>query len=102
MTDEPSEVSFDLGRVVATPGALTALEENSVSPDDLLDRHIGGDWGDLCDEDKMANVMAIQNGSRILSAYTLPDATKIWIITDAVIDDKGGRYATTLLLPSEY
>lgn len=102
MTEEETKVSFDLGRVVATPGALAALEENNVSPDELLARHSKGDWGNLCEEDKEANNLALHSGSRILSAYFLPDETKIWVITDGVIDNKGSRYATTFLLPSEY
>jgi len=35
-------------------------------------------------------------GCRLLSAYTLSNGTKIWIITEA------DRSTTTLLLPSEY
>ena len=56
----------------------------------------------MCDEDKQANDEALQTGARILSAYFLPDETKLWIITDAVIDDEGNRQATTFLLPEEY
>jgi hypothetical protein len=42
---------FALGRVVATPGALSALEEAAVEPLDLLRRHVMGDWGEVsaCD-----------------------------------------------------
>ena len=54
------------------------------------------------DGDGKLNDQAIQDGSRILSAYLLPDETKLWIITDAAVDDQGNRQATTLLLPEEY
>lgn len=66
-------------------------------------RHIGGDWGDLDDEDKQANEDALTYGSRIFSAYLLPsfDDLKIWIITEAA-DDLGRRSSTTILFPSEY
>ena len=93
---------FDLGPVVSTPGALDAFERTEEIPSDYLARHSSGDWGDLCDEDKEANNEAIQNGSRILSAYHLLDGTKIWVITDAVIDEEHHRQATTFLLPEEY
>lgn len=92
---------FPSGQVVATPGALAALDHNVIEPRHLLDRHFSGDWGDLCEEDKQLNDEALKNGSRILSAYTLPDSTKIWVITEAVGDDDR-RSATTLLLPDEY
>jgi hypothetical protein len=101
-TQSKCRVSFHLGPIVATPGALEALERNESNGFEYLRRHCSGDWGDLCEEDKAANDDAIVDGSRILSAYTLPDGEKLWIITDGVIDANGRRYATTLLLPEEY
>jgi hypothetical protein len=59
------------------------------------------DWGDLCDEDRQANDLALIDGSRILSAYRTSLGEKIWVITEAV-DDAGNRAATTVLLPGEY
>ena len=47
---------FSLGRVVATPGALKELETLGVTPLSLLDRHISGDWSDMCKEDQQAFV----------------------------------------------
>jgi hypothetical protein len=38
---------FNLGQLVATPGALMALEKSGRSPMDFLSRHVTGDWGDL-------------------------------------------------------
>ena len=97
-------VSFSLGHVVATPGALAALERNGQAPIDYLMRHARGDWGDdLGEEDAKANADALVTGTRLLSAYRLPDDTRLWIITDGVIRPATGeRYATTLLLPEEY
>jgi len=97
-------VSFSLGRIVSTPGALSALEKAKKTPIDYLQRHAKGDWGEaLCDEDKQANDEALKHGTRLLSAYLLPDETKLWIITDGVINEATQeRYATTLLLPEEY
>lgn len=89
-------MKFEIGQVVATPGALAALEENSQNPDTFLQRHVNGDWGDLCDEDKKENDFAVEKRLRIFSAYLLQDNTKIWVITEA------DRSVTTFLLPDEY
>jgi hypothetical protein len=66
-----------------------------------LFRHLAGDWGDLDPEDIDSNNEALQDGSRLFSAYHLERAGKIWIITEAAADD-GQRSATTILFPSEY
>jgi hypothetical protein len=87
---------FPLGRVVATPGALRALEEADQTPIEFLERHQAGDWGELCNEDKMENEFSVRNGFRILSAYRTRNDVKLWVITEA------DRSATTLLLPHEY
>jgi hypothetical protein len=93
--------SFKLGQVVATPGALAALDKAGQSPWEFLSRHLAGDWGIVDEEDKAANDQAVKDGSRILSAYLLNTNEKLWIITEAT-DDHGQRSATTLLLPEEY
>jgi hypothetical protein len=90
------QARFRLGAVVATPGALAALEQSGDLPGPLLLRHLTGDWGELDEHDQAENERSIRDDCRILSAYTLSDGTKIWIITEA------DRSATTLLLPSEY
>ena len=93
---------FKLGQVLATPGALAALEKASQGVWEFLSRHVVGDWGVVDAEDKAANDQSVQDGSRILSAYILKDGqTKVWVITEAT-DDNGNRAATTLLLPDEY
>lgn len=92
---------FPLGQVVATPGALDALATAGQAAEEFLNRHHRGDWGDVGDEDAALNDEAIQDGSRLLSAYHLKTGIKIWIITEAA-DDDGERSATTLLLPDEY
>jgi hypothetical protein len=95
------QVRFPLGQVVATPGALEALERVHSAGIEYLRRHATGDWGIVCEEDKQANEAALKTGARLMSAYFLPDETKLWIITEAV-DDAGNRLATTFLLPDEY
>lgn len=92
---------FRLGQVVATPGALEALQEAGQVPFEFIARHAKGDWGELYKEDRQLNDEAVKDGSRILSAYRLKTGVKVWIITEAA-DDHGNRAATTCLLPEEY
>jgi len=92
---------FRLGQTVATPAALEAIQQAGQSPAEFLDRHVRGDWGNLSAEDRALNDEAVQDGSRILSAYGTRAGEKIWVITEAT-DDRGHRSATTILLPDEY
>ena len=94
--DFTAPARFSTGQLVATPTALSVLVSLRVSPWSLLERHIHGDWGDLDEHDCQENERALQEGDRLLSAYSLSDGTRLWIITEA------DRSATTLLLPAEY
>ena len=92
---------FSPGKVVATPGALEALQQANQSVWVFLARHLAGDWGEVDAHDKAANHKALKDGSRLLSAYTLNTGTTIWLVTEAQ-GDNGNRAATTALLPEEY
>ena len=85
---------FKPGTIVATPGALE-LAEQGLDLLAYLQRHLKGDWGDLCQEDKAENNFSLRSGFRLLSSYNTP-LGKLWIITEA------DRSATTFLLPDEY
>jgi len=105
---------FSLGRLYATPRALSLLEEirDAGKPysvrrakefDDPMSlvlpyvrRHASGDWGDVSEEDRRANDDAVVTGARLFSAYELPAGARLWIITEA------DRSATTVLRPDEY
>ena len=101
---------FPLGQIVATPGALELLQETGFSAAALISRHVHGDWGDLCEEDRAENEFAVTRRLRILSCYRLVDAARLaatptekrsslptlWIISEA------DRSVTTLLRPSDY
>jgi pilus assembly protein CpaF len=60
---------FPLGQIVATPGALTALEKAGQTPTEFLTRHVRGDWGELCEEDRKENQLSLERGFRLLSSY---------------------------------
>ena len=92
---------FGMGRLLATPAALQAMEGSGQSPAEFLGRHVRGDWGAVSEGDGLLNDDAVKDGTRILSAYVTNNGTKIWIITEATGDD-GKRVATTILLPEEY
>lgn len=85
---------FTLGSLVATPGALRAMNGSSLWP--YIKRHASGDWGDVCPEDKKENEFSVEHGFRIMSVYTIPGGGNIWIITEA------DRSSTTVLTPHEY
>ena len=92
---------FTLGRLLATPGALAALEDAGQTPLDLISRHVSGDWGDVCPDDKQLNDQALIDGSRILSSFRTRMGERLWVISEAT-DNHGRRSATTILIPDEY
>lgn len=87
---------FSLGRLVATPGALEALEEAGQNPTEFLGRHVKGDWGECDAEDRQANDDALVHRTRLFSVYRTRKDVKIWVITEA------DRSSTCILLPDEY
>lgn len=88
---------FALGKIVATPGAINALEANSIAPATLLERHADKDWGDDLElSDWQLNDHALLTGERILSSYKINQNERVWVITEH------DRSITTILLPEEY
>ena len=88
---------FDLGAVVATPGALEVLKSTGTHPAEFLERHASGDWGDVPPEDARENGRSLKYGWRVLGSYPVgEDGEKVWIITEA------DRSSTCILLPEDY
>src|SRR5258706_15598205 len=96
MNSLPTIPLFPAGQIVATPGALALLEQANQSPLEFPPRHLRGDWGDLCQDDKTENELSLKYGFRLMSSYQVTDTERLWIITEA------DRSVTTLLLPAEY
>ena len=94
----PSTPLFSLGVSVVTQG-VHYLQKSAVGFDKdlrpLVKRHLNGDWGNVCEGDKILNDISIENNSRILSSYVFNDED-VWIITE------GDRSVTTILLPNKY
>jgi hypothetical protein len=87
---------FKLGQVVATPNAIVSLAEAQTSAWELLSRHVSGDFGEVDAEDWQANLNAIKDDARILSAFTLKTGERLWVITEA------DRSSTCVLKPEDY
>lgn len=90
---------FDPGKIVVTRGVSNVLDENEEFSRHVrlsLMRHLAGDWGGLCDEDRVLNEAALLDGERLFSVYTKEGVPPIWIITEC------DRSVTTILFPDEY
>jgi hypothetical protein len=88
---------FKIGQVVATPGAIQAIEEAKQCLMFFLGMHMTGAWGDLDAHDRKMNLRAvIQGNDRIMSCYLTRNGDKLYIITEH------DRSSTTILLADEY
>lgn len=85
---------FSPGRLMITRNAKDVLPRMEIDAD--INRHLHGDWGDVCESDGKLNEQALCNGDRLFSVYHTQDNVKFWIITES------DRSATTVLLPSDY
>ncbi len=94
MTTVKSNGRFLLGQVMITPGALQVLPAREVW--ESMQRHVQGDWGDICEGDWKLNDDALKHEGRLLSRYLSKRGTRFWIITE------WDRSLTTVLLPEEY
>ena len=82
---------------VSTPNADGVLDLAPCKAiGDAVARHMRGDWGVVCDEDKALNDEALVTGERLHSVYDLPDGKRVWVITE------WDRSVTTVLFPEEY
>jgi len=90
---------FEIGKTIITP--IVAEGFSVIELATCMQRHRYGDWGDVCREDKEANDLALEDGSRLLYAYKFKDGRVLRIITEAK-DDTGKRRSTTSLLPEDF
>jgi hypothetical protein len=94
-TQPPAKTpAFHPGQFVVARQAFDTLPPEEIAT--ALSRHLAGDWGDVCEEDRQENELSLKEGFRLFSVYHAGDGTKFWIITEA------DRSATTVLLPEEY
>ena len=89
---------MEYGTILATRGVADEMERNPIFAWEVtiaFNRYQSKDWGDLSQEDKELNDLAVKTGERILAACDTSKG-KIWIITE------WDRSATTILFPIEY
>lgn len=92
-------MKFNPGQLVVTRGVNELIADNEEFARHVflsLKRHMAGDWGDLCDEDRVTNELALERGERLFSAYKKDGVPTIWVITE------WDRSVTTVLFPDEY
>lgn len=92
-------MKFDPGKLVMTRGVYELASVNKKFDEHVrlsMLRHLAGDWGELCDEDRVANELALQEEGRLFSVYKRDGLPTIWIITE------WDRSVTTVLFPDEY
>lgn len=90
---------FNIGTIYMTCGVNETMTQNvpfAFFISASLNRHIKGDWGDVCKNDKAENQFSLNKSLRLFSAYEKEGLPKIWIITEA------DRSETTILFPDEY
>lgn len=85
---------FSTGKLVFTPGVADQIDVVEIAEAFL--RHRQGDWGLVCEEDRLENEFSLEHGFRLMSVYESSEKKRFWIITEA------DRSVTTVLLPEEY
>lgn len=92
-------MKFNPGNLVMTRGISDLMADNMEFTNHVqlsISRHLAGDWGSVCDDDRVANELALLEGDRLFSVYEKVGLPKIWIITE------WDSSVTTVLLPEEY
>jgi hypothetical protein len=92
-------MKFNPGQLVVTRGVNDLIATNEEFAKHVLlslKRHMAGDWGDVCDEDRVTNELALQHCERLFSVYKKDGMPKIWVISE------WDRSVTTVLFPDEY
>ena len=92
-------MKFNAGQLVVTRAVNDLIADNDKFAKLVyasIKRHMGGDWGDVCDEDRETNDWALQNNERLVSVNKQEGLPTIWIITER------DRSVTTVLFPKEY
>ena len=92
-------MKFDLGQTIMTRGIALAMNANINFGKEVrtaFDRYVSGDWGELCQEDREMNDIAVEkNDNRIFAKYET-SVDPIYIITEH------DRSYTTVLFCNEY
>jgi len=95
---DASEEKFDPGYLLLSQSVKALVEGRLLNITPFYQRHLAGDWGEICEEDWNSNQQSLITGGRLISGYDIDarNETRLWIITDM------HRSATTVLLPSDF
>ena len=85
---------FQLGRILATPAALRAMQEAGAGPCDYLRRHLTGSWGIVSNTGHHANDPAVRE-------FGHPFVASLEGRHQGLDYYRGDRSETTILLPAE-
>ena len=92
-------MKFQPGQLVVTRAVHDMMNSNEEFEKHVhlsIERHLAGDWGDVSDDDRVANELALKSEDRLFSAFKGEGMPKLWVITE------GDRSSTTVLFPDEY
>jgi hypothetical protein len=101
--------AFNLGHFYMSKGVSDLLSSVELDISKYMNRHVFGDWSDMADFDRTANIEAIELGGHIFSAFKLPQECLDYIkekqgelISDKIyLDTNPDRTSTTMRLPFE-
>jgi len=92
----PTATPLELGAVVHSEGVEDLLADAPEFLEGLLQRHQALDFGDISEDDREANLLAMAVGGRVISQFSLPDSSESLIVfTDLAL------HVTTVMLASE-
>ncbi len=85
-----TQPAFPPGKIACTRGVHEHVANGSLNILPYLRRDLSGDWGDMCDDDKLSSNQGLQSGGRLMSSYNLDRSyeaefgtdNKLWIITE--------------------
>lgn len=89
---------FNTGQLYKTNGINYAISQDKNYIKELIscfEKYLTGNWGDIEEDDKIANEQALLNNERLLGSY-LTSKGKVYIITEC------DRSKTTVLFAEEY
>lgn len=72
---------FEGGWVRATPKALETLSQEGIEIQELLARHLIGEWGDMSPEEAAENWLAVKEGGEIRSVYQITPEVRMIVTT---------------------
>ena len=84
---------FPMGELLITSSATSSLAGKELIAS--LARHLCGDWGDVDEDTRNRNEMALRNNERLFSQFRTRQGITFQIITTR------GRSATAIMLPED-